>query len=60
MFWCNKTLVELDLVQHQISLPGQVMLGSASLSQTSLVPARKKSDVGLGLIQQVFIVVTSA
>ena len=41
MFWYNKTPVEFDLVQHQISLPGQVMLGSASLLTTSPVPAKQ-------------------
>ena len=47
MFWYDKTLVEFDLVQHQISF------ARSSDARLSLYP-QNRSDVGLGLIQQPF------
>ena len=57
MFWYNKTVVEFDLVQHQISFAwsSDVRLSFASPSITCT--RQNKSDVGLGLIQQLFIIV---
>ena len=55
MFWYNKTLVEFDLVQHQISfaLSSDVRLSFASPSNQHHLSRQNKSDVGLILIQQV-------
>ena len=54
MFWYNKTVVEFDLVQHQISFTwsSDVRLSFASPNITCTL--QNKSDVGLGLIQQLF------
>ena len=41
MFWYNRTFVEIDLVQHQISFAGSSDVGSVSLRPTSLFPARQ-------------------
>ena len=65
MFWYNKTLVELDLIQHQISFArsSDVRLSFASHNITFILRGlfhdiaylswQNKSDVGFGLIQQV-------
>ena len=54
MFWYNKTLVEFDLVQHQISFAGSSDATLSFASPNITCPGKNKSDVGLALIQQVF------
>ena len=56
MFWYNKTLVEFDLVQHQISFAGSSDVTLSFASPNITCPGKTNPDVGLGLIQQVFIV----
>ena len=52
MFWYNETLVEFNLVQHQISFSGSSDV-RLSFAQHHL-SRQNESDVGLGLITQVF------
>ena len=53
MFWYNRTLVEFDLVQHQINFAGSSDV-RLSFASPNIISLQTKSDVGLGLIQQVF------
>ena len=47
MFWYNKIVVELDLIQHHIRF-------AKSSDARYHLSQQNKSDVALGLIQQVF------
>ena len=52
MFWYNKTLVEFDLVQHQISFAGSSDVRLSFALPCFTYPGKKNIDVVLGLIQQ--------
>ena len=56
MFWYNKKVIEFDLVQHQISFAWSSDVRLSFASPNITCHGKNKSDVGLGLIQQLFIV----
>ena len=57
MFWYNKTLVEFDLIQHQISFAWSSDAGLSFIFRHHL-SWQSKSDVGVGLIKYLFNVRT--